>query len=165
MTYSAFSQYRTSTSSSARIRNYSQDYTYIGLTNTVFKPSCLCSLQLLSDDILDCSVWYSIVSSSSTVLRAELNLSQFPTIVPRHVATKYESILTPERSCKTQERNHFHWWSRIFCFGRKTFCVILTYKFSRQRNAWKWTPDIMCWQSAVGNIGLHALLTSQSSVS
>jgi hypothetical protein len=35
--------------------------------------------------------------------RTEFNLCQFPAIVPRHVATKYEPILAPASSCRKQE--------------------------------------------------------------
>jgi alpha-galactosidase/6-phospho-beta-glucosidase family protein len=52
--------------------------------------------------------------------REVFNLCQFPAIVSRHVVTKYESILTPARSCRKQGRNHFHWWSRIVYSGRET---------------------------------------------
>jgi hypothetical protein len=85
-----------------------KDYICIGLTRAAFKPTSLCSLWLLSDTIVDCVVRSSIVSSPAlcrgfVMNRKEFNLCQFPAIVPRHVATKYESILTPARSCRKQE--------------------------------------------------------------
>jgi hypothetical protein len=119
-------QYLSETSSVKLIWNYPKDYACSGLTSWVFKPSTLCSSWPLSDTTLEWTRRYSIVSSPAlcswfVMSREEFNLCQFPAIVPRHVATKYESVLTAARSCRKQERNHLRWWSGIVCFGRETF--------------------------------------------
>lgn len=137
--HSLLSQYRTSSFLQppfwCEFPSTRKDYTCIGLTRAAFKPTSLCSLWLLSDIIVDCVVWPPIVSSPALcwgflMNRKEFNLRQFPAIVPRHVATKYGSILTPARSCRKQERNHLHWCSRIVYFWRETFQVTGSYKFS-----------------------------------